>query len=199
MAITADCVKQLREATGAGMMDCKKALEQTDGDIDKAVAVLREKGSAVLAKRESRDATEGTIASYIHTGGKIGVIVEVNCETDFVAKTDEFQELARDISMQIAWSQPEYLVREEIAETVIETEREIHKKWAINEGKPEAAIPRIIEGRMDKYYSTVVLMDQPFIKNQDMNIAELIKEKAAKLGEKLVVRRFARFRVGAEE
>lgn len=196
MAISAETVKQLRETTGAGMMDCKRALEQTGGDIDKAVAVLREKGSAVLAKRESKSASEGVIASYIHTGGKIGVIVELNCETDFVAKTDDFQELARDIAMQIAWSQPQYLTRDDIPEAEKEAEREIHRKWALNEGKPEAALPKIVEGRMEKFYSTVALMDQPFIKDQEMSISELIKEKAAKIGEKIAVKRYARFRVG---
>ena len=198
MAITAESVRELRDKTGAGMMDCKRALEQAGGDMDKAVNVLREKGAAVLSKREARATTEGTVACYIHTGGKIGVMVEMNSETDFVAKTDDFQELARDIAMQIAWSQPEYTSREDIPQEKIEQEREIHKQWALNQGKPEAALTKIVEGRMEKYYSTVVLMDQPFIKNEDVTIGELIHEKAGKLGEKIMVRRFARYRVGEE-
>lgn len=198
MAITAAAVKELREKTGAGMMECKKALTETGGDMDKAVAILREKGAAVLAKREARATAEGVIASYIHTGGKIGVMVELNCETDFVAKTDAFQELARDIAMQVAWSQPEYATREEIPAERIESEREINLQWARNQGKPEAALPKIVEGRMEKFFSTVVLLDQPFIKNADTSIAELIKEVAGKLGEKIVIRRYTRYRVGEE-
>lgn len=198
MAISAQIVMELREKTGAGMMDCKKALEQAGGDIEKATAILREKGAAVLEKREARATTEGTVASYIHTGGKIGVMVEVDSETDFVAKTDEFQELARDIAMQVSWSQPEFISREEIPAEKIAAEKEIHEQWARNQGKPDAALSRIIEGRMEKYYSTICLMDQPFIKNGDTSIAELIKEKAGRLGEKIVVRRFVRFRVGED-
>jgi elongation factor Ts len=198
MAITAEQVRELREKTGAGMMDCKRALEEAGGDFEKAVALLRERGTAVLAKREAKTAAEGTIACYIHTGGKIGVMVELNCETDFVAKTEEFQELAHDIAMQIAWSQPEYVSRDDIPESRLEEEREIHRQWALNQGKPEAAVPKIVEGRMEKFYSTVALLDQPFIKNEDMTIADLIREKAAKLGEKIVVKRFVRYRVGED-
>lgn len=196
MAVTAERVKELRETTGAGMMDCKKALEQAGGDMEKAIGILREKGSAVLSKREAKATTEGTVACYIHTGGKVGVMVELDCETDFVAKTDDFKELAHDIAMQIAWSQPEYVSREDIPEARIEQEREIHHQWALNQGKPEAALPKIIEGRLEKFYSTVVLLDQPFIKNEDVSISELIREKAGKLGEKIVLQRFVRYRVG---
>jgi len=196
LAISAETVRDLREKTGAGMMDCKRALEQADGDLEKATAILREKGAAVLSKREAKATTNGTIACYIHTGGKIGVMVELDCETDFVANTDEFKELARDIAMQVSWSQPEYVMREDIPAERVEQERAIHKQWAINQGKPEAALPKIIEGRMEKFFSTVVLLDQPFIKNEDITIGDLIKEKAAKLGEKIVVRRFVRYRVG---
>ena len=196
MAVTADTVKELREKTGAGMMDCKRALEQTGGDLEKATAILREKGAAVLSKREAKATTEGTIACYIHTGGKIGVMVELDCETDFVANTDEFKEMARDISMQVSWSQPEYVNREDIPQERLEQEKAIHHQWALNQGKPEAALPKIVEGRMDKFYSTVVLMDQPFIKNEDISIGDLIRERAAKLGEKIMVRRFVRYRVG---
>lgn len=198
MAITAEQVRELREKTGAGMMDCKKALEEAGGDFEKAVTLLRERGTAVLAKREAKSATEGTIACYVHTGGKIGVMVELNCETDFVAKTEDFQELARDIAMQIAWSQPEYVSREEIPESRLEQEREIHRQWALNQGKPEAAVQKIVEGRMEKFYSAIVLLDQPYIKNEDLTIGDLIREKAGKLGEKIAVRRFVRYRVGEE-
>jgi elongation factor Ts len=164
--------------------------------MEKAINILREKGAAVLSKREAKVTSEGTVACYIHTGGKIGVMVELNCETDFVAKTDDFQELARDIAMQVSWSQPEYITREEIPAERIETEREINAQWARNEKKPEAAVPKIVEGRMEKFYSAVVLMDQPFIKNDDTTIGEIIKEKVGKLGEKIIVRRFVRYRVG---
>jgi len=198
MAVSADKVKELREKTGAGMMDCKRALEQCGGDLEKATNLLREKGAAVLSKREARATTEGTVACYIHTGAKVGVMVELNSETDFVAKTDEFKELAHDIAMQISWSQPEYVTRQDIPEDRIEKEREIHRQWALNQGKPEAAVPKIVEGRIEKFFSTVVLMDQPFIKNEDMTIGDLIREKAAKLGEKIALRRFVRFRVGEE-
>lgn len=198
MAVSADKVKELREKTGAGMMDCKRALEQCGGDLEKATNLLREKGAAVLSKREARVTTEGTVACYIHTGAKVGVMVELNSETDFVAKTDEFKELAHDVAMQISWSQPEYVTRQDIPEDRIEKEREIHRQWALNQGKPETAVPKIVEGRIEKFFSTVVLMDQPFIKNEDMTIGDLIREKAAKLGEKIALRRFVRFRVGEE-
>jgi elongation factor Ts len=198
MAVSADRVKELREKSGAGMMDCKKALMECEGDIEKAMDLLREKGAAVLSKRESRAATEGTVSCYIHTGGKVGVMVELNCETDFVAKTPDFQELAHDIAMHISWSQPEYVSREDIPEDRIEKEREIHRQWALNQGKPEAALSKIVEGRMEKFFSTVVLMDQPFVKNEDLTIGDLIQEKAGKLGEKIALRRFVRYRVGEE-
>ena len=198
MAVSADKVKDLREKSGAGMMDCKRALLECDGDIERAMSLLREKGAAVLSKRESKAATEGTVSSYIHTGGKVGVMVELNSETDFVAKTPDFQELAHDIAMHISWSQPEYVSREDILEDRLEKEREIHRQWALNQGKPEAAVAKIVEGRIEKFFSTVVLLDQPFIKNEDMTIGDLIREKAEKLGEKIALRRFVRFRVGEE-
>jgi len=196
MAVSVDKVRELREKTGAGMMACKRALEQAGGDTEKAINILREKGAAVLARREAKATTEGLVECYIHTGSKIGVLVELNCETDFVAKTDDFKELARDIAMQIAWSQPEYISREDIPEHKLEKEEEIHRQWAVNHGKPETAIPKIVEGRMEKFFSTVVLMDQPFIKDEEKTIGELIREKVAKLAEKLMVRRFVRYRVG---
>jgi len=198
MAITAETVKDLREKTGAGMMDCKKALQECGGDMEKAINLLREKGAAVLTKRESKVASEGTIGTYIHTGGKIGVMVELNCETDFVAKTDDFQQLARDIAMQVAWSQPEFLCREEVPQGKLDEEAAINRQWALNEGKPEAAVAKIVEGRMEKYFSQVCLMEQPFVKNEDQSIGDVIREVAAKLGEKIALRRYVRFRVGEE-
>jgi len=196
MAITAEQVKELREKTQAGMMECKRALEEAGGDMEKACKILRERGAATLSKRDAKATSEGTIACYVHTGGKIGVMVELDCETDFVAKTEEFQNLAHDIAMQIAWSQPEYVSRQDIPAERLEQEREIHRQWALNQGKPEAAIPKIVEGRMEKFYATVTLMDQPFIKDEEKTIADLINEKVAKFKEKIVVRRFVRYRVG---
>ncbi len=196
MAITADMVKKLREQTGAGMMDCKKALTDTNGDYEKAVTLLREKGVAVAAKRETRAATEGVIGSYIHTGSQIGVMVELNCETTFVAKTDEFQQLAKDLAMHISWNNPDYLCREDIPADVIEKERDIHRQWAIKEGKPENIIDRIVDGRMKEFYSRVCLLEQPFIKDEEVTVQDLINNVVATLGEKTSVARFVRFRVG---
>jgi len=196
MAITADMVKKLRDQTGAGMMDCKKALTETDADFEKAVTVLRERGIAVAQKREARAASEGVIGSYIHTGSQIGVLVELNCETTFVAKTDEFQNLARDLAMHISWSNPRYLRREEIPEDVLEKERDVHRQWAIKEGKPEKVIDRIVNGRMKEFYSQACLLEQPFIKDEEQTIQDLINNVVAKLGEKTEVARFIRFRVG---
>ena len=196
MAITADMVKRLRDQTGAGMMDCKRALTETNGDYEKAVTLLREKGVAVAQKRESRAACEGVIGSYIHTGSQIGVLVELNCETTFVAKTDEFQNLARDLAMHISWSSPKYLKREDIPQDTLEKEQEVHKQWAIKEGKPEKVIDRIVEGRMKDYYSQVCLLEQPFIKDEEKTIQDLINDVVAKLGEKTEVARYTRFRVG---
>ncbi|MDO8588271.1 MAG: translation elongation factor Ts [Armatimonadota bacterium] len=198
MAISASDVKELRQRTGAGMMDCKNALQETAGDFEKAVNLLREKGIAVAAKRESRAATEGVIGAYIHTGGQIGVMVEMNCETSFVAKTDEFQALARDIAMQIAWGEPRYISRSEITEDAIKQEQEIHRQWAINEGKPEQALGKIVVGRMEKFYAEVCLLDQAFIRDGEKTVHDVINDIMGKLGEKIVLRRFARYRVGEE-
>ena len=199
MAITAEMVKKLRDKTGAGMMDCKRALAETDGDFDKAVDLLRQKGLAVAAKRESKVASEGIITSYIHTGGKIGVLVELNCETDFVARTDEFKELGHDLAMHIAWSNPSYVRREEIPEDFLQREREIHRQWAINEGKPPQAIDKIVEGKMESFYSANCLLDQPFVKDNDMSVNDRLTEVMGKLGEKIAVGRFVRLRVGELE
>lgn len=196
MAITANMVKELREKTGAGMMECKKALEETGGDFDKASNLLRQRGVAVAAKREARSTNEGTIGAYVHTGGQIGVLVELGCETAPVAKTDEFQGLARDLAMQIAWGAPGYISRDEVPEDQLEQEREVHRQWAIKEGKPEAAIDKIVAGRMEKFYADVVLLDQPFIRDSNVTIGDLINDAVGKLGEKIVVKRFVRYRVG---
>ena len=196
MAITADMVKKLREQTGAGMMDCKKALTETEGNLEKATTLLREKGVAVAMKRESKAASEGIIGSYVHTGSQIGVLVELNCETAPVAKTDEFQQLARDLAMHISWSNPRYLQRQDIPETVIEKERDVHRQWAIKEGKPEKVIDRIVDGRMKEFYSQVCLLEQPYIKDEEQTIQDLVYGMVGKLGEKMSVARFIRFRVG---
>jgi elongation factor Ts len=194
--VTAASVKELRDKTGAGMMDCKKALVEAGGDMDKAVDLLREKGLAAAAKRADRIAAEGVVESYIHMGGKIGVLVEINCETDFVARTDEFKELARDVAMQIAASSPKFISREEVPQAEIEKEKEILRAQAINEGKPEKIADRMVEGRIGKYYKEVCLMEQPFIKDTDMTVTDLINEKTVKIGEKISIRRFARFALG---
>lgn len=198
MAITANMVRELREKTGAGMMDCKKALEETGGDFDKAANLLRQKGIAVAAKRETKAANEGTVGAYVHTGGKIGVLVELGCETDFVAKTEEFQALARDLAMQIAWGNPKYIHREEVPEDQVEQEREVHRQWAIKEGKPEKAHENIVSGRMERFYEDMVLLDQPFIRDSDVKISDLINDTMGRLGEKIIIQRFARYRVGEQ-
>jgi elongation factor Ts len=194
--VTTAMVKELREKTGAGMMDCKKALQATNGDMDAAVDYLREKGLAAAAKKAGRIAAEGLVTSYIHMGGRIGVLVEVNCETDFVAKTDEFAQLAKDIAMHIAASKPEYVSREEIPESVLEHERSIYRAMAENEGKPAHIIDKIVEGRLEKYFQEVCLLEQPFVKDPDMTVGELLNEKIAKIGEKISVRRFVRYERG---
>ncbi len=196
MAIDAKLVKVLRERTGAGMMDCKKALIETQGDIEKAVDYLREKGLAAATKRAHREASEGRVLSYIHSTGKIGVLVEVNSETDFVAKTDEFQAFARDIAMQVAASRPEYISREDVASTDLEKEREVLRAQALNEGKPENVVDKMVEGRLDKYYREKCLLEQQYIKNPDITVQDLLKELIAQLGENIIIRRFARFEIG---
>mgnify|MGYP000957583523 CR=1 FL=1 len=194
--ISAADVKELRERTGAGMMDCKKALTESNGDMDKAIDFLREKGLATAAKKAGRVAAEGLVESYIHGGGRIGVLVEVNCETDFVAKTPEFKGLCRDIAMQIAAAKPEYVVREEVSEEKLNHEREVLRVQALNEGKPEKIVEKMVEGRIEKYFKEVCLMEQPFIKDSDISIRDLITSKIAKIGENISIRRFARFEVG---
>lgn len=198
MEITASAVKELRELSGAGMMDCKKALVECNGDIKKASDYLREKGLAAAAKKAGRIAAEGIVDSYIHMGGKIGVLVEVNCETDFVAKTDEFKQLVRDIAMQIAAAKPSVVSREEVSADDIAKEREILRAQAKNEPKPkpDAIIEKMVDGRIEKYLKEVALLEQPFVKDPDKSVLDLINEKIAKTGEKISVRRFVRFEMG---
>ena len=196
MAFTSKDVQELRARTGVGMMDCKRALEATDGDIEKAIEYLREKGMASAAKKAGRIASQGIVDSYIHMGGKIGVLLEVNCETDFVAKTEDFQELVRDIAMHIAAMRPEYVRREDIPAEVIEHEKRILASRAQEEGKPEHIIEKIVSGRLEKFYSEVCLLEQPFVKDPDKTVGQLVQEAIAKLGENIQVRRFARFERG---
>lgn len=194
--ITAALVKELRERTGAGMMDCKKALSATDGDLEKAIDFLREKGLAAAAKKAGRVAAEGLVEAYIHGGGRIGVLVEVNCETDFVAKTDAFKELVKDIAMHIAATNPSYLKREEVPTAELEHEQAVLAEQARNEGKPEKIIEKMIAGRIEKYYKEVCLMEQPFVKDPDKTISDLITESIAKIGENISIRRFTRYQLG---
>ena len=194
--ITAALVKELRERTGAGMMDCKKALSATDGDLEKAIDFLREKGLAAAAKKAGRVAAEGLVEAYIHGGGRIGVLVEVNCETDFVAKTDAFKELVKDIAMHIAATNPSYLKREEVPTAELEHEQAVLSEQARNEGKPEKIIEKMVAGRIEKYYKEVCLMEQPFVKDPDKTISDLITESIAKIGENISIRRFTRYQLG---
>jgi len=195
MNITADTVKELREQTGAGMMDCKKALCEAEGSVEKALDILRQKGLALASKRAAKEASQGLIGSYIHMG-KIGVLVEVNCETDFVAKTDDFQELVKDVAMHIAASNPVYVKREDIPSEIIEREKEIYASQVTN--KPPQVVEKIIEGKLEKYYSDMCLVDQIFVKDPDQKkkIRDLIIEKIAKLGENILIKRFSRFQLG---
>lgn len=194
--ITADQVKELRERSGAGMMDCKKALTETGGNMEKAIDFLREKGLAAAAKKAGRVAAEGLVESYIHGGGRIGVMVEINCETDFVAKTEGFKALAKDIAMQIAAANPSYVSRDEVPSAIVEHEREVLRAQALNEGKPAHIVEKMIDGRVEKYYKEVCLLEQAFIKDPDKTITQLITENIAKIGENIAIRRFIRFQLG---
>lgn len=194
--IDAASVKKLRDATNAGMMDCKKALVETEGNFEKAVALLREKGMASAAKKADRTAADGMIGSYIHTDGKQAALVEINCETDFVARTDDFKELSRDIAMQVVAMRPQWVRREEVPADVVEAEKDIYRKQAEGEGKPAAIQDKIAEGRLDKFFAQVCLLEQPFIKDDKKTIEGLVKEAMAKLGENIQINRFARFKVG---
>ncbi|MFY9214568.1 MAG: translation elongation factor Ts [Tissierellaceae bacterium] len=195
MSISASLVRELRERTGAGMMDCKKALVETNGDVEKAIDLLREKGLASAAKKSGRIAAEGIVDSYIH-GGRIGVLIEVNSETDFVAKNDEFKSFVRDMAMQVAAANPRYVKREDVPEAEVEKERKVLVQQALNEGKPEHIAEKIVEGRMGKFFEQICLLEQTFIKDTDKKVVDVLNEIISKIGENIVIRRFARFEVG---
>jgi elongation factor Ts len=196
MEISAQLVKQLRERTGAGMLECKAALVEAKGDVAAAEIVLRKKGIASASKKSSRSTRQGVVTSYIHPGAQLGVLVEVNCESDFVARTDDFQELVKDLAMQIAAADPQFIRREDVTQAALDREKDIQRARAINEGKPEKMAEKIVEGRMNKYYEEVCLYEQPFIKDNTVTIQDVIKGKIAKLGENISVSRFVRFKVG---
>lgn len=198
MEITAQAVKELREKSGAGMMDCKRVLQEADGDLEKAMQLLRERGIAKAAKKEGRATKEGIIYSYIHPGDKLGVLVEINCETDFVARTDDFRALAKELAMQVAAAGPLVVAPENLSEDMIAKEREIYRQQALNEGKPEKVVDKIVDGKIKKYQQEVCLLLQPYIKDQDKTVSDLVTETVAKLGENISVRRFARFRLGED-
>jgi elongation factor Ts len=191
-------VKELREEAGAGVLDCKNALQETDGDFDKAVEYLRQKGLAAAAKRADRVANEGTIGNYVHAGSRVAALVEVNCETDFVARTDDFLALAHDLAMQVVAAKPRYLLPEDIPAEVIEAEKESHRAQMGDSGKPEHVVDKIVEGKLQKYYQEVCLMRQPFIKDEGLAVQDVVTQVAAKMGENIVVRRFVRFELGEE-
>ncbi len=196
MAITAEAVKALREKTGAGMMDCKNALQASDGDFEKAIEYLRKKGASIAQKRSDKAANQGVIESYIHTGGRVGTLIELNCETDFVAKTDDFKRLAKDLAMQVAAMNPRYVSREDVGKTEMEKEIEIYKTQAKNEGKPDTIAEKIAEGRLEKYYQEVCLLEQSFIKDSSKTVKDLLNEATAKIGENIRVGRFQTFHLG---
>lgn len=196
MEVPAKLVKELRERTGVGMMECKKALAETGGDIEKAIVLLRERGLAAAAKRAGRVAAEGMIAAYIHPGNRVGVLVEVNCETDFVAKTDDFKNFVHDVTLQIAASRPEYISREDVPPEVVDREREILRAQARGEGKPEKVVEKMVEGRLEKFFKEACLLEQPFVKNPDITVKDLLNEVIVRTGENVVIRRFIRYELG---
>ncbi len=196
--ISAAKVKELRDRTNAGMMDCKKALQECACDMEKAIAWLRQKGLAVAAKRAGRATSEGAIQSYIHAGSKLGVIVEINCETDFVAKTDQFIQFTKDVAMHIAASNPVCIKREDVPQDILEKEREIYKNQAIDAGKPEHIAEKMVTGRIEKFYKEICLLEQPFVKNPDISIQDLLNDLIAKMGENISIRRFIRYQIGVE-
>ena len=197
--VSAAAVKELRERTNAPMMDCKKALDEAKGDMEQAIIVLRKRGIASAGKKAARSTNEGSVASYIHAGGKIGVLIEINCESDFVARTDEFKELLHDVSMHIAAADPKYVRREDVTAEDFEREKDIFRAQAAATGKPPAVVEKIVEGKMAKFYEEVCLLDQPFIREQSQTVGQVIAQKIGKLGENITVRRFARFKVGASD
>jgi elongation factor Ts len=196
MEVNASTVKELREKTGAGVMDCKKALAECSGSLEKAVDYLRQKGLASAAKKLSRVAAEGLVGAYIHAGGKIGVMVELNCETDFVARTPEFQALLKDIAMQVAAASPRYIKREDVSAEEIERERDIYRKQVLEQGKPEKIVDKIVEGKLDRFYSEICLLEQAYIKDPDRKVSDLLQDAVARMGENIQVRRFMRYQVG---
>jgi elongation factor Ts len=196
--ITSELVKSLRDKTGAGMMDCKRALEETGGDMEKAIETLRKRGAATAAKRADKETNQGVVEAYIHAGGRIGTMVELNCETDFVAKTPGFKQLGHDLAMQVAAMSPIYISRDDVPPTVIEKELEIYRTQAQNEGKPAAVADKIAQGRLEKFYQEMVLLEQSFIKDAGKTIKDLVDEETAKVGEKIVVRRFIRYHLGEQ-
>ncbi len=198
MTITTKMVKDLRDKTQAGMMDCKKALEKTEGDMEKAIDLLRQKGLAVAAKRANRATSEGVIATYIHAGGKLGVMVELGCETDFVAKNDDFKEFAKDIAMHIAAANPIAITREEVSASVVAREKDIFVQQALESGKPQAIAEKMVTGKIEKFLAEVALLEQKFVKNPDLSIQDLLNELIGKMGENISIKKFARFQVGVE-
>ncbi len=196
MEVSATVVKELREKTGAGMMDCKKALAETGGHLEKAVDYLRQKGLAAAAKKADRVATDGAVGAYVHPGGKIGVLVEINCETDFVARTNEFQSLLKDIAMQVAAANPRFVRREEVPAEESEKERSIYRQQALETGKPEKVVDKIVEGKMERFYSEACLLEQAFIKDPDQKVSDIVNDAALRLREKIQIRRFSRFHLG---
>ncbi len=194
--VTIELIKELRRRTAAGFSDCKKALEEAGGDIEKAIDILRKKGLAIAAKRAKKEASEGIISAYIHSNKKIGVLVEINCETDFVARTDEFQQFAHDVAMQIAATNPICISREQMPSEILEREKKIYEEQLKESGKPEHIIPKIIEGKLEKFYKETVLLEQNFIKNPEITIQDLLNELIAKTGEKIVIKRFCRYQIG---
>jgi len=191
-------VRDLRDKTGAGIMDCKKALAESSGDLEKAVVFLRERGLAAAAKKATRAAAEGVVGSYVHGGGKIGVLIEVNCETDFVARTPDFQALVKDLAMQVAASNPRFVTRDDVPESIMESEREIYRAQAGQTGKPAAVLEKIVTGKLEKFFSEACLLEQPFVKEPERTVGQVVTDVIARLGENVVVRRFARFQVGEQ-
>jgi elongation factor Ts len=198
LEITTAMVKELRQATGAGVLDCRQALEAHEGDLERAAAYLKEKGLAAVAEKSEREASEGMIEAYVHPGNRVAVMLELNCETDFVARTDDFKNLAHDLALHIAFAAPRYLMRENVAEEVIEKEKSSYRAQALEEGKPEHIVDRIIEGRLEKFYQDICIMEQTFVKDEDKTIQDLINDAIAKLGENIVLRRFVRYEVGKD-
>ena len=196
MEVSANAVKELREKTGAGMMDCKKALAETGGDVQKAIDYLRQKGLAAAAKKADRVAADGAVGAYVHPGGKIGVLVEINCETDFVARTAEFQSLLKDIAMQVAAANPRYLRREEVPAAELDKEKEIYRQQALETGKPEKVVDKIVEGKLERFYSEACLLEQAFIKDPDKKVTDIVNESIGRLGENIQIRRFSRYHLG---